>query len=222
MKSELPLSFLLDEIVTNVNRDLDYHINVTGNNGSGKSALSITLANKLSSVLNRSVYFVFDVEDFKNALSVRNSIIIFDEAELLFGIRESINKVGKRLNLLKLTRFYNNIYIFNSISPSKLFKELREEKIKMLLHVFYRNSEYSISSVFTVPPLLPIHSFHAYLESVFDQSYENEREYAQLVESIPFFRGYLKLSKHEISGYNEYLTLKENKTKNVLDSYINS
>lgn len=207
------------EINNNILSDMDYHINIVGNNGSGKSSIAITLAHYLKGFLNKDIQLIFDEKDFYENLEKRNTIFIYDEAEVLFGIRESFMKVGKRVNYLKLTRYYQNIHIFNSITPKKLFIELREEKIKMIIHAFYRDNKKIIASVFSIPPLLPIHYFHDQLEVIFSIPYNDEKEYGEIVENAKYFKGYLEFRKQEAIGYEEYYRIKDERVSRYVKDY---
>lgn len=202
-----------------VQKDLDYHVLVCGNNGSGKSALAITLANMLSYRMRFSVRMIALQEEFLEAIGGEKQILVLDEGESILGIRDSQLVVGNIINMIKINRFKQNLMIVNAISPGKIFKEYREEKIKMILHVFYRDHYKSIASVFFSDPLLTTHTFHQELEEILDSSYSSLEEYGYVVENSNFFKGYLVLKKEDVIGYDEYRKWKEdmaNKINNMI------
>ncbi|MEM0486443.1 MAG: ATP-binding protein [Thermoplasmata archaeon] len=192
-----------------VQKDLDYHVLVCGNNGSGKSALAITLANMLSYRLKYGVRMIALQEEFLEAIGGEKQILVLDEGESILGIRDSQLVVGNIINMIKINRFKQNLMIVNAISPSKVFKEYREEKIKMIIHVFYRDETKSVASVFFSDPLLTTHTFHQELEEILDSSYSSLEEYGYIVENSHFFKGYLVLRREDVVGYEEYRKWKE-------------
>lgn len=210
---QLSIDKLVVDVLDYVRKDYDFHINVSGQNGVGKTSFALYLAKLFSEYdPTRTIRFIIDKQDLKKVQP--REICVIDEGETLLGIRDTHQVTGRFINFIKLIRFYNNIFITNSISPIHLAKEYREHKVKLIFYLFDRGK----GVVFGIHPTLPSKYFHETLETVFSKGYVDAKQFLDEVSDIPYTLGYIHLHINKEEIYELYERMNENK-RNIIQNY---
>ncbi|MEO2154602.1 MAG: hypothetical protein ABGW69_02230 [Nanoarchaeota archaeon] len=122
--------------------DSDWVFANTGEEGSGKSMLSLYIAKKLENNLNLKETVAFTMKEYIESVKKHKNnpgkVLIFDEAVFSFFSRESMGKFNRIITkLFIINRSFNHIHILNIPNFYYLDIYLREHRIKTLLFSYY-------------------------------------------------------------------------------------
>ena len=131
-----------------VKGDLNVIVGIVGGPGTGKSSLAQTLAE----ILRDDYGFKFDVDkiffepaDFLDAISMRRSVVILDEAGVAINARLFMTQLNQAISFATQTsRFKNNVLIF--IAPHVNFID---KAVRTLLMHIWRTMEIKEDGVWT-------------------------------------------------------------------------
>jgi len=119
-----------------VKGDLNTIVGIVGGPGSGKSSLAQTMAE----ILRDNYKFKFSVDniffepaDFLDAISMRKSVVILDEAGVAINARLFMTELNQAISFATQTaRFKNNVLIFNAPHINFIDKAVRT----LIMHVW--------------------------------------------------------------------------------------
>jgi len=144
------MSMNIDTLIKNIQgvkdfvkkMDSDWVFANTGEEGSGKSMLSLFIAKKLENKLNLKETIAFTMKEYielvKKHRNNKGKVLIFDEAVSSFFSRESMGKFNRIITkLFIINRSFNHIHILNIPNFYYLDIYLREHRIKTLLFSYY-------------------------------------------------------------------------------------
>ncbi|HIQ49974.1 MAG TPA: hypothetical protein EYH56_02135 [Nanoarchaeota archaeon] len=122
--------------------DSDWVFANTGEEGSGKSMLSLYIAKKIEKKLNLRETVAFTMKEYLELVKKHREnpgkVLIFDEAVSSFFSRESMGKFNRVITkLFIINRSMNHIHILNIPNFYYLDVYLREHRIKTLLFSYY-------------------------------------------------------------------------------------
>jgi len=194
--------------------DMDNHILISGQNGTGKSLTAITLAMYLDPTftIEKNMIFSFhSTGDLIDKLSkMKDSVIVIDEANVFMHHKQHMDRKQIALiNAIEITRANRNIVISCVRDPRRVSYAYRNGKVHTIIHFTDRSQLTGAPVGFTLQGMWFFEQEDKFMLHLLTDI-TDYRELEKRVEQLPTFRGYMNAStltdehKEQIGIYKVY------------------
>lgn len=231
---------LAKELNALVREDKDAVIGITGNEGIGKSALSIGLGLEIDPLFSveRNILYLPDVNEVKKKIYnlPPYSPVIGDEAIKIMYKLNWATKASKLLNqIYAVCRKENKISIFNMPRFNDFQEFFRNHRLKVWIHIYdgISNRKDEGHAAVMVRTWNPI-ATDAWGTDVFDKIIKKRQkagmkeafytltEKARMFESLPSFVGHLRFNWVDDVHWHKYLQLKNEAHNDEMEESLES